>query len=263
MQSWRTYDEIAEVYERVHAPRFAEVARDLVAMAGVEAGLLVLDVGTGTGVAAQAAADSGARVVGVDVAVPMLLVGRRARPTPAFAAAEAIDLPFRDGTFDAVTANFVIGHFRKYRTALFDMARVLRPGGRIAVSSWADGRDNLQETWFELAASVAPAAVLRSAVADAYPWGERFTSRERVVEALHDAGSREVRAERREYLFRYTLDEYVDGLATFTIGRFLRDMLGPERWASFLERARTVFAERFADPLNDFREAWLAVGTKP
>ena len=54
----------------------------------------MLDVGTGTGVAAQAAADAGARAVGVDPSIGMLEVGRRARPTIPFVAADAIDLPF-------------------------------------------------------------------------------------------------------------------------------------------------------------------------
>ena len=60
MNDWRSYDGVAEVYERVHAPRFVAVARDLLALAGVSAGARVLDVGTGTGVAAAAAAAAGA-----------------------------------------------------------------------------------------------------------------------------------------------------------------------------------------------------------
>ncbi len=263
MNDWRSYDEITDTYERVHAPRFGEVARDLVALAAVGPGRRVLDVGTGTGVAASAAAEAGATAVGVDLAVGMVTLGAGVRPAVRFAAAEAIDLPFRDGTFDAVIGNFVIGHFTKYRTALFDIVRVLRPGGVIAVSSWADQRDDLQEAWLELAHTVAPPEVLRSAVADAYPWGEHFTTREAVEEALHEAGLKHVRTERREYRFTYALDEYVDGLSVFTVGRFVREMLGPDGWQAFLSRARAAFAARFADPVNDFREAILAVGTKP
>jgi len=263
MSDWRSYDNVAETYERVHAPRFAEVARDLASLAGAGPGARVLDVGTGTGVAAEAAADAGALAVGIDPAAGMLIVGSRARPGVRFAAAEAIDLPFRDGTFDAVVGNFVVGHFTKYKTALFDMVRVLRPSGRLAVSAWADERDSLQETWLSVAESVAPRGVLRSAIADGYPWGERFTRAENLDQALRDAGLTRVRIERREFRFRYGLDEYVDGLATFTIGRFLRDMLGEEGWSSFVVRARQAFAERFSDPLNDFRQANLAVGTRP
>lgn len=266
MDGWRSYDDVAEIYERVHAPRFAEPARDLLALASPAPGARILDIGTGTGVAAEAArvatGDAGF-VVGIDVSFAMLSVGKRARPSLRFAAAEAIDLPFPNGTFDTVTGNFVIGHFTKHQTALFDIARVLRPTGRVALSSWADRRDNLQETWLELACSVVPKEVLRSAVTDAYPWGEHFTRRENLEQALLDAGFRHVRTERREYHFHYALEEYVDGLGAFTIGRFVREMLGPPGWESFRARALEAFRQQFADPVNDFREAWLAVGTKP
>jgi ubiquinone/menaquinone biosynthesis C-methylase UbiE len=262
MQDWRSYDDVAETYERVHAPRFSDVARDLVELVGVSAGQRVLDVGTGTGVGAEAAATAGATVVGLDASPGMLAVGRRRRDGIRFVAGKAIDLPFPDGTFDVVTANLVIGHFTRYQTALYDMIRVLKPGGRLALSSWADNRDNLQETWLKLAESVVPRDVLRSALNKAYPWGEHFADRARLEQALLDADLRHVRTEQRRYQFRYARDEYVDGLSAFTVGRFLREMLGDEGFASFMDRARAAFAEEFADPLNDFRYAILAVATK-
>jgi hypothetical protein len=46
-------------------------------------------------------------------------------------------------------------------------------------------------------------------------------------------------------------------------GRFVKDMLGASGWASLQERTRAVFAERFPDPLNDFREVIIATATKP
>jgi ubiquinone/menaquinone biosynthesis C-methylase UbiE len=260
MQGWRSYDDVAETYERVHAPRFAEVARDLVELAEVSSGHQVLDVGTGTGVGAEAAAAAGAQVIGLDASPGMLVVGRR-RGVP-LVAGEAIDLPFRDRTFDVVTGNLVIGHFTRYQTALFDLLRVLKPGGRVALSSWADGRDNLQDTWIELAESVVPPDVLRSAMNEAYPWGDHFADRQRLEQALLDADLRHIRTEQRRYRFRYRRDEYVEGLSTFTVGRFLREMLGDEAFASFMVRAKATFAERFADPMNDFRDAILAVATK-
>jgi ubiquinone/menaquinone biosynthesis C-methylase UbiE len=80
VDDWRTYDAVADTYERVHAPRFAEPARDLVAAVGIGPEQRVLDVGTGTGVAAAAAAEAGARAIGVDRSLPMLAVGRRSPP---------------------------------------------------------------------------------------------------------------------------------------------------------------------------------------
>jgi ubiquinone/menaquinone biosynthesis C-methylase UbiE len=262
MNDWRSYDEVAETYERVHAPRLLEVARGLVAFAGIAHGMRVLDAGTGTGVAAQAAAEAGASVVGIDRSIGMLEVGRRDRPTIAFAGAEAIDLPFKEGTFDAVTGSFVLSHFHRYDTALFDMIRVLRPGGALALTSWSDAKDDLQATWGELIESVVPQEMLEPVWAAAAPWHARFTDRQRVEEALIEAELRHVRTERREFHFQYAQAEYLEGLEIWATGRFVREMLGDEGWPEFQARVRTTFAERFADPLNDFRDVILAVGVK-
>jgi ubiquinone/menaquinone biosynthesis C-methylase UbiE len=265
VDDWRSYDDVAETYERVHAPRMAEVARDLVAMTEVAPGRRTLDVGTGTGVAAEAAAavvGSAGIAIGVDHSMGMLELGRRTRPALRLIAASAIDLPFRDRAFDAVVANFVVSHFTKYQTALFDMIRVLRHDGRLAMSSWADKPDDLEKTWAELVESTVGPGLLSDVRQRAVPWAERFRDRTAIEETLIDAGLRHVRTERREYRFVYPLADYVDGLATWSTGRFVRSMLDEDGWSHFLERAHGVFAERFADPVNDFREVWLAVGTK-
>jgi ubiquinone/menaquinone biosynthesis C-methylase UbiE len=267
MDDWRSYDGVAEIYERVNAPHMAEPARDLVAMAGLPQGGRVLDVGTGTGVAAAAAAAAlgpDGLAVGVDVSLGMLAQAARARPELRLAGASAIDLPFRDGTFDALTGSFVLSHFTKYETALFDMIRVLRPGGRLALSSWAvDDIDDLQRTWLDLVEGVVEESLVDDVRAQAVPWADRFGNREPLEETLIDAGLRHVRTEHREYHFLYSLDEYLDSLGTWSTGRFVRSMLGPEGWDAFRRKARDAFADRFSDPVNDFREVWLAVGTKP
>jgi ubiquinone/menaquinone biosynthesis C-methylase UbiE len=263
MSDWRTYDDVAEAYERVHAPRFAEVARDLIEQIGIDDGARVLDVGTGTGVAAQVAADAGARVVGIDESIGMLLVARRERPKVPVVAAEALDEPFGPNCFDAVFGSFVLAHFNKVETALFDIKRVLRPGGRIGFTSWTDGVDAYQQAWRELIESVVPREILAPAYAEAAPWHERFRSRTSVEETLVDAGFRSVRTEVAKYHWTYSLDDYLDGLQVWATGRFVKDMLGESGWTSLQERTRTLFAERFPDPLNDFREVIIATATKP
>ena len=177
MDDWRSYDSVAETYARIHAPRLAEPARDLVELTGIEAGWRVLDVGTGTGVAAFAAAGTGANVVGIDEAPGMLRVARSANGSFPVATAIAIDLPFRDGAFDALLANFVLAHFTKYKTALFDMKRVLRPGGRLGLTAWADAEDDLARTWLELVGTVVPPEVLQAAMDERLPWRERLRRR--------------------------------------------------------------------------------------
>ena len=263
MNDWRTYDDVAETYERVHASRFAEVASDLVEMVGFADGADVLDVGTGTGVAAQVAADAGGRAVGVDESIGMLRVACRERPKVPVAAAQVIDLPFGPGRFDAAIGSFVLAHFNKVETALFDIARVLRVGGRVGFTSWTDGVDAYQQAWREMVESVVPREMLAPAYAEAAPWHERFRSRTNVEETLIDAGFRSVRTEVVKYHWTYALDDYLDGLQVWATGRFVRNMLGESGWASLRDRTRAMFAERFPDPLNDFREVIIATATKP
>ncbi len=267
MDDWRSYDGVAEIYERVHAPRMIEPARDLLAMCEPPSGGRVLDVGCGTGAAvalAQELVGPSGLAVGVDLSLGMLRVGARARPGARLAAASAIDLPFADGTFDVVSASFVLSHVTKYETALFDMLRVLRPGGRLAVSSWADGdRDELQTTWLELVEGVVGQELLDDVHAQAVPWSDRFADRSALEETLVGAGLRHVRTERRQYRWVYALEEYVEGLETWSTGRFVRSMLGDRSLEGFRRQVRAVFAERFANPVNDFRDVWLAVATKP
>jgi ubiquinone/menaquinone biosynthesis C-methylase UbiE len=265
MDDWRRYDAVAQVYERVHAPRTATVAADLVAYAAVGPGMRVLDVGTGTGVAAAAARErvgADGLAVGVDASLPMLATGRAARPAVLMIAGEAIDLPFGDATFDVVTANFVLQHFTRYDTALFDMLRVTRRAGRVAVTTWGANIDELERTWRALLEERMGPDMLRDVQTQASPWRTRFEDRELLEETLVDAGLRSVRTEHREYRFTFRLAEWIEGRAALPTGRFVKQMLGEQIFASFLERVHSVFADRFSDPLNDFRDVWLATGTK-
>jgi ubiquinone/menaquinone biosynthesis C-methylase UbiE len=262
MDDWRSYDDVARTYERVHAPRFAEPARDLLALAGLEAGQRVLDVGTGTGVTARVAAELGADAVGVDASLEMLRVGHAAHPELRLAGAEAIDLPFADGSFDVVAGTFVLAHFARIDTALFDIVRVTKPRGTVAFTTWTDGRDAFGDTWLELVTEVVPRELLEPSIARAIPNHDRFTKRTAVEEVLHDARLRHVRTEPVRYEWRYTLDEYLDGLEVWAVGRFAKEMLGPDGWKAFRARARSVFADRFPDPLHDRRDVLLAIGVK-
>jgi ubiquinone/menaquinone biosynthesis C-methylase UbiE len=264
MDDWRSYNRVAEPYERANGSRLIAPARDLIAMAGpLPEGARVLDVGTGTGVTATAAAQAGAAmVVGLDPSVPMLLTGTTARGGFYPVAGRAIDLPFRDGSFDLVSASFVLNHFTKYQTALADMVRVLRPGGKVVVATWGPGLDELQRTWRELVSTVVGEDMLRDVLKQAVPWEDRFAQRGRLDEALRDAGLHHVRTEPMRYRFVYSIEEFLDGREAAATGRFVRSMLGDAGWTSFRERARATYEERFADPLNDFRDVFLAVATK-
>jgi len=205
---------------------------------------------------------AGGAVIGIDPSLGMLGVAREARPDVAVAAAEAVDLPFAAAVFDAVTAGFVLAHFARLETALFDVRRVMKAGGRLAVSSWADGPDAFTETWLELIGGIVPREMLEPSLAGAVPHRERFRRPGELTEALRVAGFRRIRVEREVYDWTYTQEEFLDGQETWATARFARGMAGDTTWVSFRERARETFAERFPDPLHDRREVLLAIGTK-
>jgi ubiquinone/menaquinone biosynthesis C-methylase UbiE len=261
---WRSYDRVAEIFARVHEPHTAMIATDLVRVTPVGPGARVLDVGTGTGSAARAALDAtgpDGLVAGIDPSFEMLREARRA-DGPVYAAAVAIDLPFRDETFDVVLAQFVLSHFTSYKTALFDMLRVLRRGGRMGVSAWGAGDDEFMRAWTEMAERYVEHSVLVDAVHRGIPWHEYFQDPNRLKDALHDAGVRDIRLEKREYRFEYSARDYLDARASAVTGRFMREMLGEELWRTFDEQASSMFAERFPPRFNDFREVILASGHK-
>ena len=132
--------------------------------------------------------------------------------------------------------SFVLAHFNKVETALFDIARVLRLGGRIGFTSWTDGVDAYQQTWRELVESWCRARCWPPPTPRPRPWHERFRSRNAVEETLIDAGFRSVRTEVVKYHWTYSLDDYLDGLQVWATGRFVRNMLGDSGWASLRER---------------------------
>jgi ubiquinone/menaquinone biosynthesis C-methylase UbiE len=142
----------APTYERAGPRFFGDVAGRLVALADLPAGARVLDVATGTGAALfEAARRVGptGTVVGLDLAEPMVAEarrrGREARVAdPAVLVMDAERLGFRAGVFDAVLCASALYLLPRPEQALRGFARVLRPGGRLAVAVF--GAD-LDERW--------------------------------------------------------------------------------------------------------------------
>src|SRR5688500_10673833 len=124
--------DVVETYDRLSVPlQFAAPASDLVTAMRLQPGDRVLDVGTGTGITAMAAAGvvgPAGIVVGIDPSLSML--GRLRRKGAVHAAAARLpELPFGNSCFDAVTASFVLTHMEDVAAGLQDMVRVLLPDG--------------------------------------------------------------------------------------------------------------------------------------
>lgn len=102
--------------------------------AEVGRGSRLLDAGTGPGFLALAAAARGAAVTGVDQSAAMVGIARAAGVEAVVASVER--LPFDDGSYDAVIGGFLLNHLPRPQAAVAELARVLRPGGRLALTVW-------------------------------------------------------------------------------------------------------------------------------
>lgn len=98
-------------------------------------GELVLDLAAGTAVSTVELAKSGAWVVACDFSQGMLAAGRD-RDVPKVVG-DAMHLPFADETFDAVTISYGLRNVHDFEASLREMARVTKPGGRLAVNEFS------------------------------------------------------------------------------------------------------------------------------
>jgi len=131
------FDRIAPVYDTWAGGQHARVAGRLVDLAAPIKHELVLDVGTGTGLVAHLVAPhvSPGLVMGIDLSENMLSIARAHKTKNAqFVGMAAEHLVFRPAMFDLVTMGEALAYFADPTTALAEANRVLRPGGRLAVS---------------------------------------------------------------------------------------------------------------------------------
>lgn len=96
---------------------------------------IVVDLACGTGDMCVDLTDAGHRPVGVDLSLGMLAAARTDAP---LVQGDALQLPFADGSIDGVTCGFALRNFVSLPPMLTELARVLRPGGRIALLDVAE-----------------------------------------------------------------------------------------------------------------------------
>lgn len=138
----RQYDRQSRVYDRLWSGYVRRTHDALAAYARVQPGERVLDVGCGTGAFLQrlAARHPEQPLTGLDLSPGMLAVARRrlaGYPHVELVEASAQALPFPDGRFDVVVSASVLHYWRDPVGGLAEAARVLRPGGRIALLDWS------------------------------------------------------------------------------------------------------------------------------
>lgn len=185
-------------------------AEHLCETADVQAGWKVLDVATGSGNAALAAARRGCEAVGVDY-VPALLERGRLRADAEhlavrFTEGDAEDLPFPKASFDAVLSIYGVMFAPNHERAASELVRVCRSGGRIALASWTpDGF--IGETFRVFSRYLPPAPGLEPPIR----WGD-----EHYLKSLFGTGVESITSHRRTSIFRFrSAEENVDFFRTY------------------------------------------------
>jgi demethylmenaquinone methyltransferase/2-methoxy-6-polyprenyl-1,4-benzoquinol methylase len=139
---------------------------------GARAGELVLDLAAGTGTSSRTFTTAGARCVAGDFSLGMLQVGAR-KPANGvrFVAGDALVLPFRDSSFDAVTISFGLRNLAGTDAGLAEMLRVTKPGGRLVICEFGKLPGRLNDLYEGYLTRVLPQIARRvSGNAEAYDY---------------------------------------------------------------------------------------------
>jgi SAM-dependent methyltransferase len=178
------WQQAASVYEASFATATQQFIDPLLDAAAIAPGTRLLDIACGPGIGTARAKLRGAAPRGLDFSPAMLAIARAREPAISFDQGDAEALPYPDHTFDAAVSNFGIHHVPRPALALREAHRVLRNGGYVAFSFWADPSDNIG--WKLLFDAVArhgdPSA------SDAPAPGGGFRGAEQCAEALRAAG---------------------------------------------------------------------------
>lgn len=180
--------------------------RQVIQRARLQPGDSLLDLGAGTGDLAREALrqQPQARVIPADFTLEMMRIGQRRGRLP-WSAADALCLPFRDATFDAVVSGFLMRNVIDVQKALQEQYRVLKPGGRIVILDTTRPRPNLFSplVWFHLHILIPILGGLIAGQFEAYRYlpasTENFLTAEQLAARMAVAGFRKI--EFRRWMF--------------------------------------------------------------
>ncbi len=135
------FDEVADRYDITNdvlaLGQTRRWRKAVLAAVDPQAGERILDLAAGTGTSSVPFEEAGAIVVPTDFSLGMLRVGKARQPGLPFVAGDGMALPFKDGAFDAATISFGLRNIHDRKAGLRELARVVRPGGRLVVCEFS------------------------------------------------------------------------------------------------------------------------------
>lgn len=260
-----TYDTIAEAYHRLAVPMvFLSPAKDILAVLQLEPDSQILDVGAGAGAAAQAIKsikDFKGKLVELDISLEMLKASRSSSDVSKVVG-QVPGLPFCDNSFEAVMSSFVLSHVLKYKEAIADMVRVLKPGGKIGIAAWGSEEHDYSDMWDKTSESFVSSDLIENIVGEFMPSREIFTKPENIRELLKEAGARDIEFHKSESIVTTTKAEYIEMKGVMLQGRFIKSRLGEKGWSEFLAELKKNFDDKFSDPIEYPSRAHIVIGSK-
>ncbi len=259
----KEWDAAAEDYARLREPLTLPYGLDTLAALRVEPGERLLDLATGTGGVALAAARRGAEVVAVDFSPGMVnFLATRAKDE----GVEGISVRVMDGQsldlptahFDAVCSVFGVMFFPDHRAGLTELWRVLKPGGRVGVAVWqSPSRMGHLAVWERAICSVYPNA---SALPRPTAW-ERMDTPDGLRREMEEAGFRDVSVAPVAHPWDVPSAQwFVDN---FDTGQAFGDRLGPGSRDRLRAAVLAEFQNEFGDgPFTLTAHAHIATATK-
>ncbi len=261
------FSRAAATYDRIGPRFFAHFGRRLVERAHLTPGADVLDVAGGRGAVLFAAAQQvgpGGRVRGIDLSADMVRetladIRHAGWQHVTMQQMDAEQLDFPTAAFDCVLCGFALWFFLQPQRALREFFRVLRPGGRVGLTTWAEDCPYLTWCQRELTASLppqAPPAFSREA--------PRFDTPARLEVALQQAGFVDIHISMEEAEFVYVQDEeWWLSLWASGLRRRLERLEAPVLAEVKTDMLQKVQALKQADGIHTLFRALCAVGTKP